>query len=217
VSDALLVSNLLLWVAVVVLAAVVFALVRQIGVLHERVAPTGALMLGGGPKVGEAAPELMLRDLAGREQRVGGRQAEGHSTLLFFLSPTCPVCESLLPTLRSVARSESAWLDVLLASDGPRHEHEAFVRDRELERFPYLVSTELGLAFAVGRLPFAVLIDEAGVIRAKGLVNTREHLESLFEAKEAGVESVQEFVQRAHSDEARREAGARPNEREGAA
>jgi hypothetical protein len=117
---------------------------------------------------------------------------------------------------------------VLLASDGPRHEHEAFVRDRELERFPYLVSTELGLAFAVGRLPFAVLIDEAGVIRAKGLVkagvirakglvNTREHLESLFEAKEAGVESVQEFVQRARSDESRAEEGARPKEREGAA
>jgi hypothetical protein len=31
-------------------------------------------------------------------------------------------------------------------------------------------------------------------VRAKGLVNTREHLESLFEAKERGVASLQEFV-----------------------
>jgi len=27
------------------------------------------------------------------------------------------------------------------------------------------------------------LIDEAGVVRAKGLINTREHLESLIQAK----------------------------------
>ncbi len=51
-TEALAASNVLLWVAVVVLAGVVFALTRQIGVLHERVAPAGALMLGQGPKVG---------------------------------------------------------------------------------------------------------------------------------------------------------------------
>ena len=37
-------------------------------------------------------------------------------------------------------------------------------------------------------------IDAEGVIRAKGIVNTREHLESLFEAKERGVASVQEYM-----------------------
>ena len=36
--DALIVSNVLLWIAVLVLAGVVLALLRQIGVLHERVA-----------------------------------------------------------------------------------------------------------------------------------------------------------------------------------
>jgi len=35
------------------------------------------------------------------------------------------------------------------------------------------------------------------VIRAKGLVNTREHLESLFEAQERGVASLQQYVGRA--------------------
>jgi len=34
------------------------------------------------------------------------------------------------------------------------------------------------------------------VIRARGLVNTREHLESLFEAMERGVGSVQEYLTR---------------------
>ena len=40
-ADALLVSNLLLWCVVIVLAVVVLALARQVGVLHERVAPAG--------------------------------------------------------------------------------------------------------------------------------------------------------------------------------
>ncbi|MGH9884757.1 MAG: methylamine dehydrogenase, partial [bacterium] len=41
-----------------------------------------------------------------------------------------------------------------------------------------------------------VLIDASGVVRAKGLVNSREHLESLFEAMDHGVASIQEFVAR---------------------
>ena len=41
-----------------------------------------------------------------------------------------------------------------------------------------------------------MLLDAGGVVRARGLVNTREHLESLFEADERGVGSVQEFLAR---------------------
>jgi methylamine dehydrogenase accessory protein MauD len=58
-----------------------------------------------------------------------------------------------------------------------------------------VLSAELGLTYRVGKLPYAVLIDEAGVIRAKGLINTREHLESLLEAKELGVASIQDYLQ----------------------
>jgi methylamine dehydrogenase accessory protein MauD len=50
------------------------------------------------------------------------------------------------------------------------------------------------MAFHVSKLPFAVLIDKDGVIRAKGLVNSREQIESLFNAMEFGVKSLQEYV-----------------------
>jgi hypothetical protein len=46
----------------------------------------------------------------------------------------------------------------------------------------------------VAKLPYAVLIDEAGKLVSTGLVNTREHLESLFVAKERGVSSIQQFL-----------------------
>ena len=84
----------------------------------------------------------------------------------------------------------------LLASDGPAGEHERLVRERDLEHESYVVSADLGIAFQVGRVPYAVLIDAAGIVRARGLVNTREHLESLFEARARGVDSLQSFAAR---------------------
>lgn len=197
-TEALLVSNVLLWILVLALCGVVLALLRQIGVLHERVAPAGALVPSRGPRVGEAAPVVEARDWAGTTRRVGGPDPARRSTLLFFLSPTCPLCKELLPVLDALAAEEGPALQVVLASDGERAEHEDFVRERGLARRPYLLSTALGLAYAVGKLPHAVLLDAEGVIRAQGLVNSREHLESLFTARELGVASVQEYLA-AHS------------------
>ena len=50
------------------------------------------------------------------------------------------------------------------------------------------------MTYRISKLPYAVLIGEDGRIRGKGLVNTREQLESLFTAKETGVASIQEFI-----------------------
>ena len=193
--EALSIAVVILSVVVVGLVAAVFALSRQVGILYERVAPVGALIMDAGPKVGEQAPAFDLIALDGRRVEIG-RQATA-STLLFFLSPSCPVCKKLLPILKSTARSEAGWLRIVLASDGERAAQEKFYKQAKLEEFPYLLSTELGLAFKVSRLPHAVLLDEAGRVKAKGLVNSREQLESLFTAKELGVSSVQEYLKSA--------------------
>ena len=190
---ALAVSNVVLWVLVLALAGVVLALTRQLGVLHQRIAPAGALMLNRGLTVGEPAPVLELAALDGRELRVGVARDDGRSTLLLFVSPTCPVCKTLLPAVKSSRRDERAWMDVILASDGDPTAQREFVRAQALEEIPYVVSAALGLAYQVSRLPFAALLDERGVLRARGLVNSREHLESLFEAKRLGVGSLQEY------------------------
>ncbi len=191
-TEALIVSNLILWAAVLVLLATVFALARQIGVLHERIAPMGALMLDAGPKVGELAPALELPALDGSAFATGGVRAR--SLLLFFLSPTCPVCKKLLPILQRIAADERAWLELAFASDGDVAEHQAFRARAGIADWPYVLSAELGMAYRIGKLPYAVLVDESGRVRAKGLVNSREQLESLFTARELGVASVQEFL-----------------------
>jgi methylamine dehydrogenase accessory protein MauD len=190
---ALAVSNVVLWALVLALAGVVLALTRQLGVLHQRIAPAGALMLNRGLTVGEPAPVLELAALDGRELKVGAVRDDGRSTLLLFVSPTCPVCKTLLPAVKSSRRDERSWMDVILASDGDATAQREFVRTQGLEEIPYVVSAALGLAYQVSRLPFAALLDDRGVLRARGLVNSREHLESLFEAKRLGVGSLQEY------------------------
>lgn len=192
-TEALIVSNVLQWLVLLALVVGLFALARQIGVLFERVAPMGALMLDTGPKAGEAAPVFTLPSLTGPEVRLGGSQP--HSTLLFFVSPTCPVCKKLLPIVKSASRNEAAWLRVVLASDGEEPEHRAFVSKAGLGGFPYVLSQELGMAYRIAKLPYAVLIDERGRVSAKGLVNSREQLESLFTAKELTVASVQDYLE----------------------
>jgi methylamine dehydrogenase accessory protein MauD len=196
--EALIASQILLLVLVAGLAVMCFALARQIGVLHERIAPAGALAVNQKLKAGDTAPSLSVEDIDGELITVGG--ASARSRLIFFTSPDCPVCKSLAPIVRSVADAERSWLDVIVASDGgDAGKHRAYRLAQNFEAMPYVLSEPLGRAFAVSKLPYAALIDERGVVASLGIVNSREHLESLFEAKERGVASLQEFAaRRAH-------------------
>jgi methylamine dehydrogenase accessory protein MauD len=59
---------------------------------------------------------------------------------------------------------------------------------------PFLLSPVVGITYGIGKLPYAVLIDHEGILRSKGLVNSREHLESLLTAKEIGHASIQHYL-----------------------
>jgi methylamine dehydrogenase accessory protein MauD len=189
----LIASQIALWAAVLALAVVCMALARQIGVLHQRIAPAGALALRQPLKLGEPVPEMSLIALDGAAVRIGGARG-GRGQLVLFVSPDCAICESLLPAVRSAQGAERAWLDIVLASDGDAERQRQFIKDKGLGKFPYVLSEHLGRSFGVAKLPYAVLIDESGKLSASGLVNTREHLESLFVAKERGVASIQQFL-----------------------
>ena len=189
---AALVLDVLLWTLVVLLALAVLALARQVGVLHQRVAPAGALMPSSGPKIGELTETIETEDLAGDRVGIGG-VAQGANTLVLFISPTCPVCKTLLPAARSLASAEG--LTLVFASDGFETErHRTFAEEVGIARFPYVLSQALGIRYGVSRLPFAVLIGADGVLRGRGLVNTREHLESLLESWRSGIATLQDYV-----------------------
>lgn len=198
-SSVLFTSQALLWLAIIVLGVIVAALARQVGVLHERIAPAGALTLHQGVKVGDPVKPVHYQALDGRDIVVGGLR-KGRSQLIFFIAPECPVCKSLLPVFKATAAAERDWVDALLASDGDEPGQRHMVAERDLGDFPLILSESLGRSFGVSKLPYAVLIDEHGKLAALGLINSREHLESLFEAKERGVGSIQEFLARGQQE-----------------
>ena len=190
--EGFIVSNVLLWVLLVAVAFAVMGLVRQIGVLHGRQAPAGALMMDKGVAVKEAAPQVTASDRKGRPVNFG--YAGEKSQLLFFLSPTCPICKSLLPAIKSIAKEQADCLDVVFISDGDMDAQQKLITEHKLEDATYVVGPEVGMTYQIGKLPYAALIDKSGTLRAKGLVNSREHLDSLFEVEHLKMATLQEYL-----------------------
>jgi len=92
-SGIWLVSYVMLWLTVLVLGFSVVALLRQIGVLHTRIAPMGVHFAGEGPELDQPAPALQDVDYTASPY-----------TLLAFTSPTCEICATLKPALQRLAK-----------------------------------------------------------------------------------------------------------------
>jgi len=185
----LIVSQILSWVVILGLGLALLALARQVGVLHVRLAPAGALLSGKGPVVGEAAPVLDALTMEGAPIAIG---KPGLKQLLLFVSPHCPLCKELIPIAKNFAKTEK--LDIIFVGDDDPDEQRAMIARLEMGSLPFVNSSIVGRTFHVDRLPHAVLIGADGTLLSKGLVNSREHLESLVTAHEMGVVSVQDYL-----------------------
>ena len=194
--NLLLISNIVLWVLMVIMGVIIYALTRQVGVLFERIAPAGALAMNQKLKVGDPAPELSVQTLTRKVITIGGLSHNGKSRLLFFLSPQCLICKSLLPALKSCAKHENDWLEIILCSDGDDQDHKKFIHQNALMEFPYVISELLGKTYGIAKLPYGIIVCEKGMIVSLGVVNSREHLDSLFEAKESKIASIQDYLKK---------------------
>jgi len=188
----LIVSQILSWIVILGLGIALLALARQVGVLHVRVAPAGALLTGKGPVVGEPAPVLDVATMDGTPLSIGKALAKGRMQLLLFVSPHCPLCKDLIPIAKNFAKTEK--LDIVFVGDDAPDEQHAMIARLDMAGHPFVNGSIVGRTFHVDRLPHAVLIGATGTVLSKGLVNSREHLESLVTAHEMGVVSVQDYL-----------------------
>jgi methylamine dehydrogenase accessory protein MauD len=169
-------SYIVLWFLVLALALLVLALARQLGTLHLRLGPRGALEIDGeGPALGETAPPLEAVDVDGRPVTIGGPGAE---QLLLFVSPGCPVCREVVPSVRVVAHS-GAMEAVVVADTEPNE----LPREIDARRFGAVMVARPDIAstFRVPGTPYAVVLDRLGVVQAKGTVNNLEQMEGLMD------------------------------------
>jgi hypothetical protein len=153
------------WILVLVLATVVVALARQVGTLHLRLGPRGALEVDSeGPALGEAPPAMPGIDGDGDRVLVGG---PGSARVVLFSSPTCSICREVAPGIGAAASAAGLTPMVL--------------HDPDLER-----------VYDVPGTPFLLVMDRSGVVRAKGTVNNLEQVEGLIDLGLRRIEEVPE-------------------------
>jgi len=189
---ALIASQIISWIMILAMGVALLALARQVGVLHMRVAPAGALTTAGGLAVGATSAAIAARTVDGATAIIGGPASQSGLRLLMFVSAQCPLCKSMIPTAKSFARDERVALTFV--GDDEVAAQRAMIGQQGLEPYPFINGPEVGQAFGVAKLPFAVLLDAQGTILSKGLVNSREHLESLVAAHETGFASIQDYL-----------------------
>ncbi len=158
------------------LAVVVVALARQIGTLHLRLGPRGALEIDAeGPPLGESLPPMQTWDTSGGRVVLGGA---GEAQLLLFVSPGCRMCEEVLPSLPVIASSHR--LAPYVVSDLSPDETRAAYGTRDLGA-PLVPSSAAARSYRVPGTPYALVVDDGGIVRAKGTINNLEQMEGLLD------------------------------------
>jgi methylamine dehydrogenase accessory protein MauD len=168
-------SYVVLWFLVIGLCLIVVGLARQVGTLHLRLGPRGALELDDeGPPLGEAPVPIDAFDTSGAPVNIGG---PGEAQLLLFVSPTCRSCAEVLPSLSVVARTGT--MTPILITDAEM----AAARTIETTRINARVvsSPEAVRLYEIPGTPYAVALDRTGVVRAKGTANNLEQMEGLVD------------------------------------
>ena len=192
-TDFLLASQFIIWMGLILIICALYVLSRQVALLSKRVPSVGALAVNNKIAFHTKAPGFEKVSIEGKVVFVGGSREKDQ--LLFFVDVGCPVCRSLVQTVKKVAYEES--VDLVFVSDGESvDKHLDFYRSLTLTPCDYLVSEEIGRAYGIGKVPYAVLIGANGKIITFGIVNNREHIESLFQAREDGVDSLQEYFRK---------------------
>jgi methylamine dehydrogenase accessory protein MauD len=171
-----LVSYIVLWILVVVLILLVILLYRQLGIMYLGSAE-GVSRDGLTP--GTKAPDFSLKDQYDNPQRLSDYR--GRPTVLLFGSPHCSPCRILLPQLHDWAKAHPEvgvlWLNA--ASD---EESLKFASDTgsTLPIAPYTPQENLMDKYRVRVTPFMFLVDESGVVKVKGLVNTKAGMDLYY-------------------------------------
>lgn len=180
-------SYLVLWFLVIVLGVIVVALARQIGTLHLRLGPRGALEIDDeGPPLGEAVEPFEVPDTTGQTASIGG---PGEAQLLLFVSPGCMVCKQVLPALPVIA--SAGRMRPYVITDVDLHETKRAYDGRDLKA-PLVSGVQIAQRYDVPGTPYVMVLDEQGVVRAKGTVNNLEQMEGLIDTAQRRLQDPRE-------------------------
>ncbi len=117
-----------------------------------------------GLPVGAMAPPFALPTLAGGRTSLDDLLAPGKPTLLFFVSPNCAPCKSLLPQVRVWQRDYGDYLTIVVLSKGSEKEVQSKIARYEPPHLLLIGESSLPDDYQAKWTPAAVLIDSRGRI-----------------------------------------------------
>ena len=188
-----LISYLVLWVVVISQVVLTLALARLVGQVSRRIPPAGARLIDPGPEIGDFVESWEGIDLLGNT--VSFRFPRDLGLFFLYVSPHCSVCAGLLPSAKRffreiAAEAEGVWVMAL----GTRETQINYARQNGLVQQLVLAEEQLPPSWRLGGAPFGLWVDAAGQVKAKGMVDRREHLESLRQAAETGHASFESYM-----------------------
>jgi methylamine dehydrogenase accessory protein MauD len=186
------VSYIALWVIVVLLCLAVAALTKQISLLYGRLPRTGARTGNVGPEIGKTIKPFVQNDVYGKAVYIP--DPNGRQTLIVFISQNCPNCEELAPALQGISKQEKNLRLILMAFKNDEASNRKYAEERGLSDIQLVASWECGVHFQVLMSPYAILLGGDGTVLSKGLVNNREHLDSILNAADSGYPTIQTMM-----------------------
>lgn len=102
--------------------------------------------------------------------------------MLAFVSPGCSACPKAIIALKQILHDEPGIV-TLIISHANDERNRTYATEQGVD-IPFLTVTPdlFWKQYGVDHVPFVYLLDEAGQVRAKGVVNLVEHLQVLLRA-----------------------------------
>lgn len=192
-TSFLLVSAVILWFAVLLLAVGLFGLARQIGLLYNRLPQTGARILDAGPEIGTLLEPVEVMSVRGEPLML---PPPLRTSLLVFMSTGCPACVSLAPAVVGFAENPEGLVVRVVMSGIGEAEARTHAETLGLAGFTARLSPyEVRERYALTLTPYALIVGADARVQAKGHVLNREQLDSLLTAIEMDTPSLQTYVQ----------------------
>jgi methylamine dehydrogenase accessory protein MauD len=174
-------SYLGLWVVVLLLGVGFSLLMRQLGMVHIALGgPRGARLRMEGPAVGSVLAAAPVRELRGDDVVAGSLEPQPNPQLMVFSSPSCSLCELVLPSLPSIVRN---WRDhdltaTIVLTEDPRGYSVSY--GAMFRRVRTVWGMDVMKKFSVPSYPFAIVLDPSFRVLAQGTVNDGGQIESLL-------------------------------------
>ena len=177
-----LVSYVVNWVLLLALGIFCIAILRQLGLLYVRLGGSlGALQTADGPELGASLPVTSVHDSFGVVRSL--LPEAGHHKLLVFMSPTCEICDPMVPHMPAFSRSlrSHAEMLVMMTSEDTSGKFSSWKPGAP----QMVIDQSVAEMLVLPAMPYAIVVDDQGHIVSKGVFNDMVQLESLLNEAES--------------------------------